>query len=130
MKLNYPILLKTFSGQFYPRAYVSAMFAQKASVLQVRQSLLQGGYDESEIVIFPASEIMAQISADQALPPAEGVDASVLRRYQALALDGHCGLMVFAYTDDETERIMKVIGRGEYGCAYKYLRFFIEDLTP
>lgn len=123
--------LPTDFGAFYPTGYVVAAFSKAAAARRVRKDLLTGGYDERDVIHFDA-EAMARALRNNlekaGLLASLGTTKQTLKKQLGLAEKGCDFLLVHAPSDDEGERVMRVLKRVPFRLAQKFHRFAIEDL--
>lgn len=128
---NFELTPKMLSlgGVFYPTGYAFIMFPDAASAAQVARELEA---DHPGIMLLTPADILTQIGkaddqSDVALPSV-GTEGATVRRYVALAGQGHHALMVPAPSQDATERIMEVVRKVPFSYAQRYHLLVIEDL--
>ncbi|HOI65491.1 MAG TPA: hypothetical protein PLD03_02645 [Thiomonas arsenitoxydans] len=119
-------------GIFHPRGYVLLVFNAHENAENTLKALLEGGYDDSEIVRYHANDILglvAELKGHSGLFSKIGYEINLLDRYETLARENCCFLEVFAPSDAETNRVMRVARRFGVRQAEKYGAFMIEDLV-
>ncbi len=123
----------TMGGVFYPTGHIFIMFPSGADRDQAIDALLEDGYTGESFTEVPTEAVLGPIAstvgtADIPLPSA-GTEANTVRRFAELASQGHAALMIHAPSAEETEHIMKVLGRSKISYAQKYRQLVIEDLA-
>nr|WP_315427347.1 RNA-binding protein [uncultured Albidiferax sp.] len=122
----------TLGGVFYPTGYLFAMFPSTEHAQQVVQKLSAESHDKPTLLV-SAEAVLGQIvstvgSADMPLPSV-GTEAATIRKYAELASLGHCALMVYADSAEETEAVMALVRTTPFSCARKYRMLAIEDMV-
>jgi hypothetical protein len=119
-------------GVFYPRGYVIITFGSQADAVNVRQRLVEGGYDADDVQLLDTERVMQGTSEDlKQLGPvikALGDEPEMIRRHQARAAEGDTFLLAYAPSDLDTRRLMNVARNVGYHTAHKYDRFTISKL--
>ena len=123
--------LPTEFGIFYPTGWVVIAFPEIGSADRVRSDLLIGGYDDEECRLIRGDEVIP--SAEGQLHHANwfgtlGKADEALQLHVAAAKGGSAFLVVYAPTEDEAERVMKVVRRVPFDFAHRYRRFAIQDM--
>jgi hypothetical protein len=119
-------------GVFYPLGHVVLALEAREDAERMRQLLIDGGYDESDVTLWSSSEVAA---AARELEQSAGVLARIFGA-EIAAMDQHIELADAGYTflvahcpsDLDTTRLMNVARRFRYGLAQKYDRFTITKL--
>lgn len=118
-------------GIFHPRGYVLLVFNTHSNAEMTFKALLEGGYDDAEIIRYHAGdllELVADLKGHSSLFSKIGYESNLLDRYETLAREHCCFLEVFAPSDAETQRVMRVARRFDVRQAEKYGTLMIEDL--
>jgi hypothetical protein len=119
-------------GMFYPRGYVVLAFGSQDDAEQVRQALLDGGYDEDDVHVMDTARVLKGSSGDlEHLSPlikALGSESDILESHRAGATAGQTFLIAYAPSDLDTQRLMNVARRVGYLSAQKYDRFTFTKL--
>ena len=122
----------TLGGVFYPRGWVVLMCPTVEAGRQVVADLTAGGYSTEDLIFVSAAEILANVAstlgAGDGGMPSVGSERGIVRQHEVLAKQGHVGVMAYAPSDEETERVMTVARRIKPSYAQKYNRFVIVDL--
>lgn len=121
-------------GVFYPTGHIVTGFessdANKDAALYAQKALLDGGISQDHMTLF-ASSTMAREAADN-LEHAGilSVGASLPAREMQLELakDGCDFLMIYAPTDNDQDKVIKLLQGHPLRYAAKYHRLVIEDL--
>jgi hypothetical protein len=119
-------------GVFYPLGYLAVAFRHEIDAAQVRQALIAGGYDPGDVETIPADAVVAGAtrSLDEASPLVRvlGWEHDALTAHVELAARGFTFMLVYAPSNLDTERVMAVVRRFEYGLAHKFDRFAVHEL--
>lgn len=95
-------------------------------------SLLEGGYDETEVQLFTGAFVEEASGANtenaSALAKLVGAELDAVARHRELAKEGNAFLVVPAPSDTETTRVLRVAHRQTVTLAQKYDRFTISEL--
>lgn len=129
---NYKVSLHRINI-FHPRGYVLLVFNSHQMAESTLAALLQGGYDETEIVRYHSADMLslAEHLREHATVFARiGYEVNLLERYEKLARENCCFLEVYAPSRAETARVLRVAKRFAVRQAEKYANFVIEDLVP
>ncbi len=119
-------------GIFYPLGYLAVALRHKADAAQVRQALVAGGYDAGDARIVPTEAVIR--GAEQSLKSANplvrmlGWEHEALAAHGDLARMGYTFMLIYVPSDLDTERVMAVVRRFEYGLAHKFDRFAVHEL--
>lgn len=106
---------------FYPRGYVVLAFSSRPDAEQVRQSLVDGGYDEDDVRLMDTAKVLEGSSADlEHLSP--------LIKSPRSSRATRRGRRRVKPSDLDTERLMNVARRVGYVSAQKYDRFTFTQL--
>ncbi len=119
-------------GMFYPRGYVIVTFKNEEAADAVRQCLIDGGYDEEDILRMDTSRVLEGSTADlehlHPLIKALGSETDLMEGHKAGAAAGQVFLLAYAPSDLDAERLMNVARRHGYLRAQKYDRFSFTEL--
>ena len=123
----------TMGGVFYPTGYLFAMFPSLDDAHHVATLLPPSKKDNRPAMLLPPATVLEKVvgtvgSADIPLPSA-GAEGDTVRRFAALASQGHHALMVYADSVDDAEAAMVAIRTRPFSCATKYRMLVIEELT-
>jgi hypothetical protein len=123
--------LPTEFGIFYPTGWMVVAFQDIPGAEQVRRDLFSGGYDEEECKLVRCDQVIP--SAREQLEDAGwlgrlGKADEMLGRQLAAAKAGSAFLVVYAPTDEEAERVMRVVRRVPFEFAHRYRRFAIQEM--
>jgi hypothetical protein len=120
-------------GAFYPTGHVVIFFANKGDAERAREALLTGGYEEGEIVILSSDYVVSTIEHLRphvsVLAQFFGSETRHMEEHLELARQGCDKMVVYAPTEHETKRVMKVARRFGIRFAEKYHRLAIEHLV-
>ena len=122
----------SLGGSFYPTGWVVAMLPSEDDVKQAAQALEHKAAKSGEVLHLPPEVLLRELGGaigESEVPlPSVGTEGESVRKYLALARQGHHGLMVHAPGDEDTERVMQVLRGLPLAYAQKYHRLMIEDL--
>jgi hypothetical protein len=119
-------------GVFSPTGYVVLAFPKDADATKAREALLGGGYDEDEILQATAAEVQTDIESTRpavSVLATLGTDLEHQDVHLEAAKQGHAFLLVYAPSEAETSRVMRVARRFHVRLAHKYNRLTVEDLA-
>lgn len=131
MNIEDPNIGQSDFGAFYPTGCVVVAFADTESAQKVRAALLEGGYEENDCQYFPAQTMERRTRSNLehvGFLASLGQSEKMINRYLELARDGSDFLIIYAPTQEESDRVMRVVKRGSFRLAQKYHRLAIEDL--
>jgi hypothetical protein len=118
-------------GVFNPVGYLVLAFSSDAAAAEARRALLDGGWDEEDVLIYSASEereTMQRLLDHVSGSAGFGHEVTLMRLYKAMA-DKGCGwLMVYAPDDAQCEAALNIGRQHSAQLAEKYHRLVIEDL--
>ena len=116
----------------YPLGYLAVAFRHKADAAQVLAALIAGGYEPADVQLVPKEAVVerATRALDHAGPPVRvlGWEHEALTAHVELARRGFTFMLIYAPSDLDTERVMAVARRFEYGLAHKFDRFAVHEL--
>jgi hypothetical protein len=119
-------------GMFYPLGYLAVAFRHEADAARVREALIAGGYDPSDVQVVPPEAVLAgatrSLEAASPLARVFGWEHDALTAHVVLATRGFTFVLVYAPSNLDTERVMAVVHRFEYGLAHKFDRFAVHEL--
>jgi hypothetical protein len=120
-------------GVFAPIGYVVMAFPGEAEAAEAREALRTGGYDDDEILTFTGAQVVADIEKnrdDVSFLAYMGAELGAQRQHLDHAKRGCAFLVVYAPSEAETERVVKVARRSGALLAHKYNRFTLEEIVP
>jgi hypothetical protein len=123
----------TMQGVFYPTGYMVLMFPGEQQAREAERKLEDAGFSGEEVSLLTPQVILDDIGrtaghADIPLPSA-GTEAETVRRFAALARQGHHALLIHAPKPEQTERIMQILHDAPISYGQKYRHLVIEDLV-
>ncbi len=122
----------SLGGAFYPTGWVVAMLPSEDDVHQAAEALERQAARPDQVLHLPPEVVLRDLGGavgESEVPlPSVGTEGESVRKYVALARQGHHGLMVQAPSDADTERVMQVLRGLPLAYAQKYHRLMIEDL--
>ena len=126
-----PLELTEF-GVYYPRGYLVVAFRRREDAERVRQDLLTGGYDASDVRLFTGDEVARSAALDlernSGILARVGRSAETVKAHLEAAREGCTFLFIYAPGDLELERAMNVVRRVPFELAHHYHRFAIHVL--
>jgi hypothetical protein len=98
---------------------------------QIRQLLIDGGYDERDVIVWDSAQVATgarelQQSAS-ILAKLFGAELDTMHKHIELADAGYTFLAAYSPSDLDTKRVMNVARRFRYALAQKYERFSITE---
>jgi hypothetical protein len=121
----------TSFGIFYPTGWIVVAFPKREYAEQVRHDVLTGGYDEADCKLVRSDEVIPSAQAqldDSGWLGKLGMADEMIGRHLDAANRGSTFLLIHALSDDEVERVMKVVRRVPFDLAHRYHRFAIEEI--
>ena len=122
----------TMRGEFYPTGFLFVMLPTLEDASKVERALLSRNVGGDDVMLLTTTVILEQI-VPTALHhgdtvPSVGTESATVMKYRALALEGHCALMIRAGSAEHTEEVMAVVRTVAFSIAEKYRFLVIEDL--
>lgn len=124
--------MKTMRGVFYPTGWTVLMFPGEQQARDAAKLLEQAGIGGEDVLLVTPQDFRNQIvgaAGDDDMLPSAGTEGDTVRRFAALAAEGHHGLMVHAPSHDASERVMAVLKDCPISYGQKYRTLVIEDLV-
>jgi hypothetical protein len=122
----------TLRGEFYPTGFVFVMMPTVDDARAVERGLLAAGFQGDDMLLLKTEDVLEKVVPTAAHHgetfPSVGTESATVLKYRALALKGHCAMMVRAASGDTTEKVMKVVRTVPFSIAEKYRFLVIEDL--
>jgi hypothetical protein len=116
---------------FSPTGYLVLAFPQDADARKAREALLAGGYGEDELLQSTAKQVQDDIEKTRpavSILAQMGTELEHQNEHLEAAKRG-CGfLLVYAPSEAETNRVMRVARRFDVQLAHKYNVLTVEDL--
>ena len=123
----------TIRGVFYPTGYLFVMLPSIADAEKLDRDLLASGFNGDEPMLVTPENILGEIRhtvRDDANPfPSAGTEGATVLRYEELARQGHCAVMIHAPSEKETQQVMDAVHKSPFSFAEKYRRLVIEDMS-
>ena len=123
----------TMRGEFYPTGFIFVMVPTLEHANTIERALLARGIGGDDVMLLTSKVVLEQIVPTAAhhgdTVPSVGFESAIVRQYRALALEGHCALMIRAGSASHTEEVMEVVRSVPFSIAEKYRFLVIEDLT-
>ena len=118
-------------GVFYPLGHVVLALESREDAERMRQLLIDGGYDESDVTLWSSSEVAAGAreleQSAGVLARLFGAEIAAMDKHIELADAGYTFLVAYCPSDLDTKRVMNVARRFRYALAQKYERFSITE---
>lgn len=124
---------QTSFGAFKPVGNLVAVFEDPDSAARARTDLQSGGYQPDEITLMRSVEFTKLLDDMREEQNAIALLGSELRKtdeFLAHAENGATFLIIYAPSDEETKRAMRVVSRYNYHFALKYGHLLIERFDP
>jgi hypothetical protein len=123
----------TMGGVFYPKGYLMVMLPSEQDARQLERELQATGYQDEEPMLLEPETILGVVgrtvrNADGAAMPSVGTEAATVHEYERLARQGHCGMMIHARTEKDTQQVMDAVHHVPFSYAQKYHWLVIEDM--
>jgi hypothetical protein len=127
-----PPSVPTQFGVFYPLGYVIVALRSQEDAERMRQLLLDGGYDESDVILWDSAQVATGArelrQSASVIAKIFGAELGAMDKHIELADAGYAFLGAYSPSDLDTQRVMNVARRFRYGLAQKYDRFSITEL--
>jgi hypothetical protein len=132
MKKDTRMQFPTSFGVFSPTGHVAMAFATDREAERARQSLVDNGFVEEDVMHYTKDELMAELekSEEQAKSPLQiGQEVAKVDEYLVLVKQG-CGFLVLHAPEDEAaKRAVTIVTPFGLKFAEKYNRLTIEELA-
>lgn len=118
-------------GVFYPAGYLVAGLQDREDAERLCSWFRQAGYDEHDCLVVPPAAMLATGRSDlqsAGIIAILGSSLQVRQRQVELAEEGCSFLLVYAPSDTERARVLRVLAGVPVRYAIHYHRFTIEDL--
>lgn len=123
----------TIRGVFYPTGYLFVMLPSIEDAEKLAKDLQTSGFNGDEpLLVKPESilgEIRHTVRDDGNIFPSVGTESATVLRYEELARQGHCAVMIHAPSEKDTRLVMDVVHRHPFSYAEKYRHLVIEDMS-
>lgn len=124
--------MTTLQGVFYPTGYAFLMFPDAEKTEQAARELEAAGFGDQDVMLLTPKVILREIGMIEGEStvelPSVGTEGATVRKYIDLAREGHHALMVKAPSDDDAERMMRIVREFPFSYAQRYHMLAIEDL--
>jgi len=124
--------MPTSFGIFSPTGHVVVAFDSDEDARKARQALISGGIGADEITVYRSDEVLSQIEGSRKTDNKifqMGQEEEKVKRYTELASKG-CGfLVVYAPSDEDSNRVMDIVHPLKPKFAEKYNRLTLEELA-
>lgn len=124
--------MKTMRGVFYPTGWMLLMFPSEQGARDAARLLEDGGLAESDVLLVTPEDFRREIvgaTGDDDLLPSAGTEGDTVRKFSALAKEGHHGLMIHAPKSEDSDRIMEQLRDCKISYGQKYRTLVIEDIV-
>lgn len=118
-------------GVFYPAGYLVAGLQDREDAERLCSWFRQAGYDEHDCMVVPPAAMLATARSDvqsASVIAILGSSLQVRQRQIELSEEGCSFLLIYAPSDAERARVLRVLARVPVRFAIHYHRFTIEDL--
>ena len=118
-------------GMFYPAGYLIAGMQDRADAERACAVFRQAGYDSRDCFVVAPETMLSTAKADletSGIIAILGSGLQVRQRQMDLAAEGCWFLLVYAPSEAERTRVMRVLERVPLRYAIHYRRFTVEDL--
>jgi hypothetical protein len=118
-------------GVFYPAGYMVVGLARHSDAEDLCQLFRQAGYDDNDCLVVPPATMLATAREDlrsSSVIAILGSSLQVRQRQIELAREGCSFLLIYAPSEAEKTRVLRVLERVPVRYAIHYHRFTIEDL--
>jgi hypothetical protein len=117
-------------GVFAPVGYLVLAFQEEREAAEAREALLTGGYDDEEVMQFSSQQVISatENERDVSILAYLGTELAHQREQLEYARQGCTFLVVYAPTEAETARVLKVARRYGARLAHKYNRLTVEEV--
>lgn len=123
----------TLRGEFYPTGFLFVMLPTLDDARKVERALLALNIGGDDVMLATAEVILEKIAPTAAhhseTMPSVGTESAMVAKYRALALEGHCALLVRAGSPEHTQQVMAVVRTVPFSTAEQYRFLVIEDLN-
>ncbi len=123
----------TMGGVFYPTGFAVLLFPEAGQAQQAADALEAGGFASDAVMLLPPATILrdiGKIDGDKGGMPSVGTEGHTVDKYVALARQGHHAVMVYAPSDDDTQRVLAAVSALPFTYGQKYHMLAMEDLEP
>lgn len=120
---------QTSFGAFKPVGNLVIVFEDAASACDAKRDLLTGGHKGMELTFMTGTEfvkILDSMEMQQSMLALLGSELRKTDEFRREAERGACFLVAYAPSEDETDRVMRVVKRYDYRFALKYGHMIIE----
>jgi hypothetical protein len=118
-------------GVFAPVGYLVLAFQEEHEAAQARDALLTGGYDDEEVMQFSSQQVISATESSRdniSILAYLGTELDHQREQLKYAKQGCTFLVVYAPTEAETARVLRVARRFRARLAHKYNRLTVEEI--
>ncbi len=119
-------------GAMNPVGHVVLAFDDDKVAGEARQVLLDGGFDDADILVFSSTELEPRLSnmlRSTSGASGFGYESTLMRRYLALTQEGAGWLVVYAPEDEAAEKVGDAAKRFNAKSAVRYHSLASEDLV-
>jgi hypothetical protein len=124
--------MKTIRGVFYPTGWMVLMFPDEQQARDAARLVEDSGVKGDAVLLLTPEDFRRDIvgaTGDDAIIPSAGTEGDTVRKFAALAEQGHHGLMIHAPSHDEAERVMETLRDSSISYGQKYRMLVIEDVV-
>ena len=122
----------TMGGTFYPKGYAFIMFPDAAHAKQVALEADQHVDAGGDVMLLSPSTILkdiGKVDGQSDVPlPSVGTEGFTVRKYVALAREGHHAVMAKIASDEHAEDLMQIARKVPFSYGQRYHLLAMEDL--
>jgi hypothetical protein len=118
-------------GVFAPVGYLVLAFQEEREAAHAREALLTGGYDDEEVMTFSSEQVISAFENTRdniSVLAYLGTELAHQREQFEYARQGCTFLVVYAPTEAEAARVLRVAWRYGARLAHKYNQFTVEEV--
>ncbi|WP_137891516.1 RNA-binding protein [Ramlibacter sp. 2FC] len=123
----------TLRGVFYPTGYLFVMLPSIEAAEKLDRDLQASGFNGDEPMLVTPEAILGEIRHtvrdDANIFPSVGTENATVLRYEELARQGHCAVMIHVRSEKETQHVMDVVHKSPFSYAERYRHLVIEDMS-
>ncbi len=124
--------MKTMRGVFYPTGYMVLMFPDEQAARDAGKLLADQGVPGDDVALITPADFRREIvgaTGDDDMLPSAGTEGDTVRKFTALADQGHHALMIHAPNGEDSDRVMAILKDCKISYGQKYRMLVIEDLV-
>jgi hypothetical protein len=124
--------MKTLRGTFYPTGWMVLLFPGEQQARDAARKLAGAGIAEDGMMFMTPQDFHREIAdraGDDGILPSAGTEGDTVRKMAELVAQGHHGLFVHAPDQDQSDRVMQILGGMPMSFGQKYRKLVIEDIV-